>query len=153
LAACSVALPAVSRVHRTDIVPYAVGGVTSVVGQIVAERMRKALGQPIIIENVGRADGSIGTGRASTVGYLMPSPIAPSTSGYPITTNSPLTLLLFNRLDGHTIVEVNPHVQEGIHGIVDLHDDPAAGHELVFNNEVRIRDGVKIPMVADQLND
>jgi tripartite-type tricarboxylate transporter receptor subunit TctC len=31
---------------------------------LVAERMRASLGQPIIIENVGGADGSIGAGRA-----------------------------------------------------------------------------------------
>jgi len=74
LAAGVVALPAVSRVAIaqtyptrpiTMIVPYAAGGVSSVVGQIVAERMRRLLGQPIIIENVGGADGSIGVGRAA----------------------------------------------------------------------------------------
>jgi hypothetical protein len=35
------------------------------VGRIIAERMRARLGQPIIIENVGGADGSVGTGRAA----------------------------------------------------------------------------------------
>jgi integrase/recombinase XerD len=38
---------------------------TSAVGQVVAERMRRSLGQPIIMENVGGADGSIGAGRAA----------------------------------------------------------------------------------------
>jgi tripartite-type tricarboxylate transporter receptor subunit TctC len=74
LAAGAAALPAVSRIARaqtyptrpiTMIVPYAAGGVTSVLGQVVAERMRRWLGQPIIIENVGGADGSIGAGRAA----------------------------------------------------------------------------------------
>jgi tripartite-type tricarboxylate transporter receptor subunit TctC len=32
---------------------------------MVAERMSASLGQPIIIENVGGADGSIGAGRAA----------------------------------------------------------------------------------------
>jgi tripartite-type tricarboxylate transporter receptor subunit TctC len=36
-----------------------------VVGRIVIERMRATLGQPIIIENIGGADGSIGAGRAA----------------------------------------------------------------------------------------
>jgi tripartite-type tricarboxylate transporter receptor subunit TctC len=49
----------------TMIVPYPPGGPADVVGRIVAERMRAALGQPIIIENVGGADGSIGIGRAA----------------------------------------------------------------------------------------
>jgi tripartite-type tricarboxylate transporter receptor subunit TctC len=36
-----------------------------VVGRIMAERMRSSLGQPVIIENVTGADGSIGVGRAA----------------------------------------------------------------------------------------
>jgi tripartite-type tricarboxylate transporter receptor subunit TctC len=47
------------------IVPFAAGGPTDVVGRVLAERMRALLGQPVIIENVSGADGSIGTGRAS----------------------------------------------------------------------------------------
>jgi tripartite-type tricarboxylate transporter receptor subunit TctC len=49
----------------TMIVPFPAGGATDVIGRIVAERMRRAIGQPIIIENVGGADGSIGVGRAA----------------------------------------------------------------------------------------
>jgi tripartite-type tricarboxylate transporter receptor subunit TctC len=49
----------------TMIVPYAAGSSTDVAGRVVAERMAKSLGQPIIIENVSGADGSIGTGRAA----------------------------------------------------------------------------------------
>jgi tripartite-type tricarboxylate transporter receptor subunit TctC len=47
------------------IVPFAAGGATDVVGRVVAERMRKHLGQPVIVENVSGADGTIGTGRAA----------------------------------------------------------------------------------------
>jgi tripartite-type tricarboxylate transporter receptor subunit TctC len=74
LAASAAALPAVSRIATaqtypsrpiTMIVPFAVGGATDVIARIVTERMRKSLGQSIIIENVGGADGSIGTGRAA----------------------------------------------------------------------------------------
>jgi tripartite-type tricarboxylate transporter receptor subunit TctC len=35
------------------------------IGRNIAERMRARLGQPIIIENVGGADGSTGTGRTA----------------------------------------------------------------------------------------
>src|SRR5262245_12653689 len=48
----------------TMIVPAPAGGPTDAVGRIVAEVMRSSLGQPIIIENVGGASGTIGVGRA-----------------------------------------------------------------------------------------
>ena len=49
-------------------------GSTDVVGRALAERMRALLGQPVIIENVSGADGSIGTGRAARArpdGYTL----------------------------------------------------------------------------------
>jgi tripartite-type tricarboxylate transporter receptor subunit TctC len=47
------------------IVPIAAGSSLDVVGRLLAERMGTALGQPIIIENVPGADGSIGVGRVA----------------------------------------------------------------------------------------
>jgi tripartite-type tricarboxylate transporter receptor subunit TctC len=49
----------------TMIVPLAVGGSTDVIARIVAEGMRATLGQPVIVENVTGAGGSIGVGRAA----------------------------------------------------------------------------------------
>ena len=49
----------------TMIVPFAAGGSSDVIGRAVAEGMRKVLRQPIVIENVGGADGTIGVGRAA----------------------------------------------------------------------------------------
>jgi tripartite-type tricarboxylate transporter receptor subunit TctC len=49
----------------TMITPFAVGGSTDVIGRVVTEYMRSSLGQPIIIENVTGADGSVGVGRAA----------------------------------------------------------------------------------------
>jgi tripartite-type tricarboxylate transporter receptor subunit TctC len=49
----------------TLIVPFAAGGPTDTIARIVSEGMRASLGQPIIIENVGGADGSIAVGRAA----------------------------------------------------------------------------------------
>jgi tripartite-type tricarboxylate transporter receptor subunit TctC len=47
------------------IVPLPAGGPVDVIGRIVAEGMRASLGQPVIIENVSGASGSIGTGRVA----------------------------------------------------------------------------------------
>jgi tripartite-type tricarboxylate transporter receptor subunit TctC len=70
----AAALLAVSRVAWTQsypsrpitmIVPSAPGVSIDTIGRILAERMRKSLAQPVIIENIGGADGSIGAGRAA----------------------------------------------------------------------------------------
>jgi tripartite-type tricarboxylate transporter receptor subunit TctC len=45
-------------------VPYAAGGPLDATVRVVAEGLREALGQPIVIENVAGAGGSIGVGRA-----------------------------------------------------------------------------------------
>jgi len=47
----------------TLLVPFPPGGSTDVTARILGERMRQVLGQPVIIENVGGAGGSIGVGR------------------------------------------------------------------------------------------
>src|ERR1044072_8903302 len=49
----------------TLIVPFPPGGSTDPAARIRAERMRRILGQPIVIENVGGAGGSIGVGRVA----------------------------------------------------------------------------------------
>jgi tripartite-type tricarboxylate transporter receptor subunit TctC len=49
----------------TMIVPIAAGSVSDLVARVVADRMAKSLGQPITIENVSGADGSIGANRAA----------------------------------------------------------------------------------------
>ena len=83
LAASTAALPAVSRIARaqtypirpiTMIVPYPAGGPADAVGRIVAEGMRGLLGQPVIIENVFGAAGTLGTARvarAAPDGYTL----------------------------------------------------------------------------------
>lgn len=48
----------------TMIVPFPAGGATDTLARFLAENMLPILGQPIIIENVGGAAGSIGVGRA-----------------------------------------------------------------------------------------
>ena len=74
LAAGAVALPVLSHVARaqtyptrpiTMIVPLAAGGGIDVTGRVLAGRMRRSLGQPVIIENVTGGDGNIATARAA----------------------------------------------------------------------------------------
>jgi tripartite-type tricarboxylate transporter receptor subunit TctC len=49
----------------TMIVPFGAGGPTDVIARIVAERMSASLGQPIVVENISGAAGSIGVGKAA----------------------------------------------------------------------------------------
>jgi tripartite-type tricarboxylate transporter receptor subunit TctC len=73
LAAAAAAVPAASHFAAaqsyptrpiTVIVPFAAGGPADTVARLVSERMRVTLGQPMIIENVAGATGSVGVGRA-----------------------------------------------------------------------------------------
>ena len=49
----------------TLIVPYPAGGPSDVLTRVLAERLKTALGQTIIVENVTGAGGSIGVGRVA----------------------------------------------------------------------------------------
>jgi tripartite-type tricarboxylate transporter receptor subunit TctC len=83
LASVAAAFPAASRIAAaqsypsrpiTMIVPFAAGGPTDTIGRSVAEGMRAELGQPVILENVTGAAGSIGLGRvarAAADGYTI----------------------------------------------------------------------------------
>jgi tripartite-type tricarboxylate transporter receptor subunit TctC len=58
----------------TMVVPFPAGGPLDTSTRIVAERMRAALGQPVVIENIAGASGSIGAGRvarAAPDGYTL----------------------------------------------------------------------------------
>ena len=58
----------------TVVVPFPAGGPSDVVARIVAEHMGKALGQTMVIENVGGAGGTIGSARVASAtpdGYTL----------------------------------------------------------------------------------
>src|SRR5215468_6294171 len=58
----------------TLVVPFAPGGSTDILARMVAEHLRQALGQPVIIENRTGASGNIGTAtvaRAAADGYSL----------------------------------------------------------------------------------
>ena len=58
----------------TIVVPFSAGGPTDTLARIMSERMRKTLGQPVLVDNTTGAGGIIGTGkvaRAAPDGYLV----------------------------------------------------------------------------------
>ena len=58
----------------TMVLPFAAGGPTDTLARIIAARMQISLGQPVIIENVSGAAGTIGVGRvarAAPDGYTI----------------------------------------------------------------------------------
>src|SRR5262252_7003413 len=81
LAAVLIGAP-VSQTHAQDyptkpimmIVPYPPGGGVDLIGRLVAQRLSKALGQQVVVENRGGAGGMIGTrdaARAAPDGYTL----------------------------------------------------------------------------------
>jgi tripartite-type tricarboxylate transporter receptor subunit TctC len=58
----------------TVIVPFPAGGPSDVVARIVVEHMSRTLGQSMVVENVGGAGGTLGSGRAAAAapdGYTL----------------------------------------------------------------------------------
>lgn len=58
----------------TMVVPLGPGGSTDVIARVVAEGMRAALGQPVVVENTTGAGGTVGVGRvarAAPDGYTI----------------------------------------------------------------------------------
>jgi tripartite-type tricarboxylate transporter receptor subunit TctC len=68
---CTVAWPFMAHAQNypsrpiTIVVPAPAGGPGDTLARVLAEPMRASLGQPIIIENVGGANGTIGTARVA----------------------------------------------------------------------------------------
>lgn len=79
-AAAIAGLPIAARAQTypdrplTMVVPFPAGGATDVLARILSERMKTALGQSIVVENVGGAAGTIALGkvvRAPADGYTL----------------------------------------------------------------------------------
>jgi tripartite-type tricarboxylate transporter receptor subunit TctC len=74
LAARTVTLAASTQIARAEtypsrpitiVVPFPAGGPTDTLGRVLADRMRRSLGQSVIIENLTGAAGTIGTGHVA----------------------------------------------------------------------------------------
>jgi tripartite-type tricarboxylate transporter receptor subunit TctC len=95
----------------TMIVPFPPGGATDAIARILNERFRAALGQTVIIENIGGAGGSIGTNRvvrAAPDGYTLNL----GQLGSHVMNGAALTLPydLLTDLDPVSMVAANPQV-------------------------------------------
>jgi tripartite-type tricarboxylate transporter receptor subunit TctC len=83
LTAGAAALPALSTLATAEIypsrsitmiVPFAAGAATDIVARVLGAGMRTSLGQSIVVENMGGADGTIAAGRvarAAPDGYTL----------------------------------------------------------------------------------
>ncbi len=83
LAAAAAMLPTASRLAAAEtypsrpitlVVPFPAGGPTDTLGRILADRMGRALGQSVIVEDLTGAAGTIGTGHvahAAADGYTL----------------------------------------------------------------------------------
>jgi tripartite-type tricarboxylate transporter receptor subunit TctC len=98
------------------IVPFAPGGSTDIIARLVAEQMRKELGQPVIVENRGGAGGALGTAevaRATPDGYTLGVATVSTMIVYPATRANPeYTLESFapitNIASMPNVITVNP---------------------------------------------
>jgi tripartite-type tricarboxylate transporter receptor subunit TctC len=67
--ACLIAFPAAAQTWPsrpvTMVVPFPAGGPIDVVGRIFSQRLSEALGQQVIIENIGGAGGATGAARVA----------------------------------------------------------------------------------------
>ncbi len=91
------------------IVPFAAGGATDTLARFLGEKVRERLGQPLIIENVTGAGGSIGLGRAvraTADGYTLQ--IGTSTTNMLLGGLYPLQFDLINDLDPILLIASEP---------------------------------------------
>ncbi|MFZ1425426.1 MAG: tripartite tricarboxylate transporter substrate-binding protein [Geminicoccaceae bacterium] len=134
----------------TMIVPFAAGGPTDTVGRLVAESMTKALGQQVIVENVGGAGGTLGVARvarADADGYtLLMYHIGQATSGAlyrklaydpladfaPVgrVTDVPMTLIARTDLEPATAQELIAYVREQKEALTLANAGPGSSSHL-----------------------
>jgi tripartite-type tricarboxylate transporter receptor subunit TctC len=108
----ALALPALSRPSVADsyplrritmVVPFAPGALSDIIARVMAEGMLASLGQTIVVENAGGADGTIGSGR---VAHAVPD-------GYTLVCanwNTSVTNAAIYKLDYDVVTDFEPVV-------------------------------------------
>ena len=112
LAAGALALPALPRLSVADsypsrritmVVPFAPGALSDIIARVMAEGMQASLGQTVVVENAGGADGTIGSGR---VAHAVPD-------GYTLVCanwNTSVTNAAIYKLDYDVVTDFEPVV-------------------------------------------
>jgi tripartite-type tricarboxylate transporter receptor subunit TctC len=115
----------------TIVVPAAAGGPTDTISRVTAQAMTKLLGQQILIENVGGAGGTIGTGRvvraapdgytllifhvglatAATLYRQLPYDTKQAFAPVGLITDAPMTIIARSDFAPNTLGELIPHLK------------------------------------------
>ena len=115
----------------TIVVPAAAGGPTDTISRVTAQAMSKLLGQQILIENVGGAGGTIGTGRvvraapdgytllifhvglatAATLYRQLPYDTKQAFAPFGLITDAPMTIIARSDFAPNTLGELIPHLK------------------------------------------
>src|SRR5262245_15352556 len=166
LAACLLAagtVPASAQNYPTRaitvVVPFPAGGASDVVARIVTDHMSRTLGQQMVIENVGGAGGTIGSGRvaaaapdgytllAGSMGSHVAAPVLTPGIRYspgdfvPIgpTAHSPAVVVARKNFPAKDLREFIADVKEKGNGFKQAHGGIGASSHmacLLFNTEV-----------------
>ena len=152
----------------TMIVPYAAGGPSDVIARIMADGMSRALGQTIIIENIGGAGGTLGTTRAAeatpdgytvlavSMGSLVSAPVVTPNIRYDsvkdfsmigLTTNAPVAVVARKDFPAKDLKEFIAYIKDKGDNVKQAHGGIGSSSHmacLLFNSEL----GLKPQLIA-----
>jgi tripartite-type tricarboxylate transporter receptor subunit TctC len=151
----------------TVVVPFPAGGPSDVVARIVAEHMSRTLGQTLVIENVGGAGGTIGSGRvaaatadgytllAGSMGSHVSAPVLTPSAKYTAadfaaigpTAHSPAVIVARKDFPAKDFKEFVAHMKQNAASVKQAHGGIGASSHmacLLFNTAI----GVKPTLVA-----
>ena len=145
----------------TIVVPAAAGGPTDTISRVTAQAMSKLLGQQILIENVGGAGGTIGTGRvvraapdgytllifhvglatAATLYRQLPYDTKQAFAPVGLITDAPMTIIARSDFAPNTLGELIPHLKSREKTTIGNAGVGSAAHlcGLLFMSETKLR--------------
>ena len=147
----------------TVVVPFPAGGASDVVARIVTEHMSRTLGQSLVIENVGGAGGTLGSGRvaaaapdgytllAASMGSHVAAPVLTPNIKYDavrdfepigLTADSPAVIVARKDFPAKSLAEFVAYVRENGDSIKQAHGGVGASSHmacLVFTSELGLK--------------